>query len=203
MEWVIVMPKRRTFVIDTSAFTNPHSRPPEMTSTEDAVKHFISLAKSCPHLSFFIPYSVKKELSHFLKHNLPEFEFIVTTKSPSLFEIKIPARLMYEFIDDVRDRINKGLRVAEEYIRKAESSTEEKIHSLREKFRSAVRAGIVDSKEDFDVIMLALELRAIVVTSDQGLQRMADLLGISFMDPLVFFQYLNHENLSFSKYDQF
>ncbi len=197
------MPKRRTFVIDTSAFTNPQTRPSEITSTEDAVKYFISLANACPHLSFYIPYSVKKELARFLTHNLPEFEFIVTTKSPSLFEIKIPARLMYEFIDDVRDRINKGLRVAEEYIRKGEITTPEKIHSLREKFRSAVRAGIVDSKEDFDVIMLALELKGIVVTSDRGLQRMADLLGISFMDPLVFFQYLKHENLSFNKYQQF
>ncbi len=200
---MIYLPKRRTFVIDTSAFTNPHGRPDKIKSTEEAVKHFINLAISCPHLSFYIPFSVKKELMHFMNDNLPEFEFVVTTKSPSLFEIKIPARLMHEFIDDVRDRINKGLRVAEEYIRKSGETTEEKIHALREKFRSAVRAGIVDSKEDFDVIMLALELKAIVITSDQGLQRMADLLGISFMDPLVFFQYLENENLSFQKYERF
>ena len=64
----------------------------------------------------------------------------------------------------MRYRIIKGLRIAEEYTKEAGRMSEEDVgrllNKLREKYREALRAGIIDSKEDLDVLLLAYELDA-------------------------------------------
>ena len=59
-----------------------------------------------------------------------------------------------------------GLRIAEEHTKEAGRMSEEDvgrlIKKLREKYREALRAGIIDSKEDLDVLLLAYELDAIL-----------------------------------------
>ena len=84
----------------------------------------------------------------------------------------VPAEFLYEFIDEVRYRINKGLRIAEELTKEAGRMSEEDvgrlINKLREKYREALRSGIIDSKEDLDVLLLAYELDAILESGDEG-----------------------------------
>ena len=47
-----------------------------------------------------------------------------------------------------------------------------------------------DSKEDVDMILLAYELDALLVTADQGAQKWADKLGIKLLMPEKFKQYI-------------
>ncbi|RKY37929.1 MAG: RNA ligase partner protein, partial [Candidatus Omnitrophota bacterium] len=101
-------------------------------------------------------------------------------KPPSKYEIPIPAILLYEFIEEIRIRINKGLRVAEKHSRKGlrGAKEEEIIKNLRNEYRLALREGIIDSKEDFDLILLSKELSAYLATSDKGVIKWAQKLGI-------------------------
>ena len=86
----------------------------------------------------------------------------------------------------MRNRINKGLRVAEKHVRKTVSSENEQdnIKSLREDYRIALREGIVDSRQDCDLLLLAKELDAYLATSDNGLILWAEKLGINCITSL-------------------
>ena len=81
----------------------------------------------------------------------------------------------------MRKRINKGLRIAEKYSRPdlKKKNEEQLIQTLRQEYRTALREGMVDSKEDFDLILLAKELKAYLATYDKGLIKWANKLGIS------------------------
>jgi len=46
-----------------------------------------------------------------------------------------------------------------------------------------LREGIVDSKEDLELILLSLELDAIVLSADKGVLNMADKLGLRYLEP--------------------
>ena len=70
---------------------------------------------------------------------------------------------------------------------------------MREKYRSALRDGIVDSKEDFEVILLAKELHGTVVTADKGLQKYADKIGVGIIDAHVFPEFLLYEVEKYNK----
>lgn len=59
---------------------------------------------------------------------------------------------------------------------------EEVLKSLRRKYREVLREGIVDSKEDLEIILLALELDGVVLSADKGVLSMADSLGLRFWD---------------------
>ena len=110
---------------------------------------------------------------------------LLNKKPPSSYALGVPAMLVYEFIEEMRQRINKGLRIAEKYTRKGlkaaggRDKEEETIKSLRQEYRVALREGIIDSKPDFDLILLAKELEAYLATSDSGLVKWARKLGIS------------------------
>jgi len=81
----------------------------------------------------------------------------------------------------MRLRINKGLRIAEKYTRYGISGRkpeEELIKSLRDEYRVALREGIIDSRQDIDLLALAKEIESPVLSSDQGLIKWAEKLGI-------------------------
>ncbi len=61
---------------------------------------------------------------------------------------------------------------------------------MRDKYREATRKGLVDSIEDLDTILLALELKATVVASDEGITKLAQQLGVIHIDPTDFIQAL-------------
>ncbi|MFW5955804.1 MAG: RNA ligase partner protein, partial [Halorhabdus sp.] len=115
------------------------------------------------------------------------------TKSPAQYEIMIPAEIVYGFIDEMSDRVNRGLRVSEKAVRKAEQSREEQpdheqmsevdqvISDLREEYRRALRQGVLDSREDFDLLILARELDAGVVTEDTGIINWAEDFGLRYL----------------------
>ena len=112
-------------------------------------------------------------------------------KPPKKHDLKTPAFLLYELIEDIRERVNKGLRIAEKAVRSTEQKKiDEIVQDMRRKYRDALREGIIDSKEDVDLLLLAMELDALLITADQGLIKWAEKLGIRWLFPEKFKEYL-------------
>ncbi len=177
-----------SFVLDTSVFTNPDVYQQFQKDREGAIENFIHLALHT-NAEFYMPSSVYSEFLKMveLKHLAPEFELVVKIRSPRKFNLKIPSELLYELIEEIRHRINKGLRIAEEHTKEAGKVSGESVgklvSKLREKYREALRQGIIDSKEDVDVLLLAYELDAVLVSGDDGLRKWADKVGIKLINP--------------------
>lgn len=180
-----------SFVLDTSVFTNPDVYSQFEKDQLGAIENFITLA-SHSRVKFFMPTSVYEEFNKMVELGSlkPRFELAVRIRSPRRFNLMVPAEFLYEFIEEVRYRINKGLRIAEEHTKEAGRLAQEDvgrlINKLREKYREALRTGIIDSKEDLDVLLLAYELDGILVSGDEGLRNWADKVGIKLIDPRSF-----------------
>jgi len=174
-------------VLDTSIFVNPDSRSFFGNTPFEALSNFLDRLKDKKHISCYIPPSVYEELIKFIDKLPPAKKIIlINKKPPSSYQLAVPAMLVYEFIEEMRLRINKGLRIGEKYAREAlkhpsgrKKKDDEIIKSLRVEYRNALRDGIIDSKEDFDLILAAKELNAYLATSDQGLIKWAAKLGIT------------------------
>ena len=177
--------KQECFIIDTSIFTNPDVYITFGRTPTTALKNFLKLIKKLESPNFYMPPSIYQELMDFVDiDKIPEdLQVIIFQKPPMKYEMNIPAFLLYELIEDVRHRIDKGLRVAEQAVREVINENEpDTIKNLRRKYRSALREGIIDSKEDVDLILLARELDGILVTADNGIMTWADKLGIRYVE---------------------
>jgi len=180
-------------VLDTSLFVNPDVRKSLGDTPTEALEAFLFLAAQIHILEFYMPPSIFSELLHFVdRDKIPEeLLLILHQKPPKKHELKCPAFLLYELIDDIRERVNKGLRIAEKAVRSIEKKTHDDIiQDLRRKYREALREGIIDSKEDVDLLLLSMELDALLITADQGLIKWAEKLGIKWLFPEKFKDYL-------------
>ncbi len=185
--------KKDRVVLDTSLFVNPEVRNDFGGTPTEAIKGFLILAEQIPTIEFYMPSSIFSELLNFVdRKEIPgRFLAILHQKSPSRHELSCPAFLLYELIEDIRDRINRGLRIAEKAVRNVGKVDErEIIQSMRKNYREALREGIIDSKEDVDLILLAKELDALLVTVDHGAITWAEKLGIRWLLPSRFKDYL-------------
>ncbi|GIW40327.1 MAG: UPF0278 protein [Candidatus Binatia bacterium] len=133
-----------------------------------------------------MPPSIFEELKTFLEPDdlPPDFDYVVSLRAPDRYGVLVPGFLLYELIDDIRGRIDKGLRVAEKAVRSAgPKKVETTIARLREEYREALRTGLLDSREDVDLILLARELGGALVSSDRAVTTWAEKLGIRLVDP--------------------
>jgi len=177
--------KEECFVIDTSIFTNPDVYITFGRTPTTALKNFLKLIIKLEGPGFYMPPSIYEELINFVDiDKIPkDLQVRIFQKPPKKLEMNVPAFLLYELIEDVRHRIDKGLRVAEQAVREVINDNEpDTINNLRRKYRSALREGIIDSKEDVDLILLARELDGILVTADKGIITWADKLGIRYVE---------------------
>ncbi|TAN43247.1 MAG: RNA ligase partner protein [Nitrospirae bacterium] len=180
-------------VLDTSLFVNPDVRTNLGRTPTEALATFLSLASRIKLLEFYMPPSIFEELLNFVdKEKIPgEMLLALNQKPPKKHELKFPGIVLYELIEEMRERVNKGLRAAEKAVRSAAGKEpDEIIQDLRKKYREALREGIIDSKEDVDLLLLALELDAILISADQGLIRWAEKMGIQWVIPERFRDYL-------------
>lgn len=185
--------KKDKLVLDTSLFVNPEVRHDFGGSPTEALNGFLALADKIPALEFYMPSSIFEELLNFvdIKKVHGSFTALIRQKSPSKHELNSPALLLYEFVEEMRDRVNKGMRIAEKAVRNKDKSPErELIQSMRKNYRDALREGILDSKEDVDLIFLAKELDALLVTVDHGAIKWAEKLGVRWLIPTEFKEYL-------------
>ncbi|BAD85614.1 hypothetical protein, conserved [Thermococcus kodakarensis KOD1] len=180
------------FVLDTSIFVNPEVRKNFGDNPTEAMKTFLSYAeKLFGKVEFYMPPGIYREVMHFVDSEelRPAIELYIIKKPPNVHELKIPAFVVYELIEDIRRRIDKGLRVAEKAVRESVLDTDNVdniIQKLRRNYRRALREGIVDSKEDFELILLAMELDATIVSADVGILTWAQKMGIKWVDSSVF-----------------
>lgn len=178
----------RRFVLDTSVFTNPDVSAQFADDPLDAVRVFIDLASRDPDSEFYMPLSVYEEFRGMrdLDDLAADFETVVWVRSPRRFQLTIPSDVLYEFIDEVRSRIDRGLRIAEQHTKRAgEAATmpPELITHLRDQFREAMRKGLVDSREDVDAVLLAMELDAELATADEGMRKLGNRVGVKLVTP--------------------
>jgi len=219
--------QKQRFCLDTTAITDSEVRKAlnVSTITESTEKILDLIAKSRVHLgiSCHIPYpNVYDELIGFLKREGCPKEIIIKVdtwlvkKTPNRYEIKLPAEILYEYIRDLRERINKGMRLSENAIYETanevhalttennlKNNKRELINSVlsktvnifRNKYRSALRTGTLDSAPDLDVLLLAKELDAAVVANDEGIEKWAQRLGLRFVKskdfPFILKEYLS------------
>ncbi len=225
---------RQRFVIDTTALTDLQTR--EFMQIDDlcegmrSMLELIAEARLNLEISCYIPFpSVYNELQQFARNNGCDEEVIakidtwLVKKTPDRHNVKIPSHIFYEYVAYMRERINKGMNVAEEAIREAsfqcllhdipgketalegEINREEDVEReiigkivgrFRNKYRAALRYGILDSAPDIDVLLLAKELDAAVVANDMGIQKWAEQMGVRFVPaptfPMMLKEYLKH-----------
>jgi RNA ligase partner protein len=211
---------RQRFVLDTTAITDAGLRMKEgyesICESAQEILDLIAKARLKLDISCYIPFpTVYNELVSFLKrHKCSEEVFIkldtwLVKKTPNRYEVRIPAAIFYEYISTMRQKINKGRKIAEEFIWESSAvavkftdnreELEREIGSLiskfRDKYRTALRQGILDSAPDLDVLLLAKELEAGVVSSDVGIRKWSERLGLRFVEaskfPRMLKEYLN------------
>jgi RNA ligase partner protein len=198
---------RQRFVLDTSLFITEEIRD-EDDSLESAVLRLLDLVATARlelNISCYMPPSIHDELATMLRDRgvseevFSRLDTWVVRKSPDRYGVTIPANIVYNFIDEMSDRVNRGLRVSEEALREVQQLDPEKLaartegesdyvteadrvlSSMRDKYRRALRQGVLDSREDFDLLVLARELDAGVVTEDRGIISWADDFGLRYV----------------------
>ncbi len=199
----------QVFVLDTTAVTEARLKSKLGTSDlESIVKSITELIRDSRlelGATFYMTPSTWNELRRFLLGNnvsldtVNELSAWITVKAPDKLTVKLPASVFSEYISDMRKRVYKGLRVAEDMIKKTRrecvGTNDDEcygviIRNLRDRYREALRKGIIDSPEDFDTVILALELKGAVVSSDSGIKNMCEHLGIMVIDPEQFVEAL-------------
>ena len=199
---------KQRFVIDTTALTDVEIRRSEgyesLCASINEILNLIAEARLKLEISCYIPYpTIYNEVMDFIKRYECEKEVMIKVdtwlvkKTPDRYEVKIPAAIFFEYIDHMREKINKGRRVAEEAIWEASIISQrlkdknkieiqeeigKVVGKFREKYRTTLRHGILDSAPDIDVLLLAKELEAGVVASDLGIKRWAEKMGLRFVE---------------------
>lgn len=192
------------FVLDTTSITEVRLRRAlgvnDLEGVVSKIAELIREARLRLQARFYMTPLTWSELRRILIGNQVSLDTIqelaawITVKAPDKLSLQIPASVFSEYVADIRRRLFKGLRVAETALRRAakecyeagEPCIGESIRDLRDKYREATRKGLVDSVEDLDTILLAMELKGIIVTSDAGIRRLGEQLGIIVVDPVDF-----------------
>ncbi|BAW31391.1 MAG TPA: RNA ligase partner protein [Methanothermobacter sp.] len=205
---------KQRFVLDTTAFTDNQLK--EMLGAGDlhkSVDRFLDLiarSRIKLNISCHMPPVTYKEFTDYMnRYSCPEeilvkAETWIVKKTPNRYDTMIPSQVFFEYVRDIRERMNKGMRISEAAIWEAaveamvmaskgvkKSRIEMEviggaIKDFRKKYRSALRRGTLDSAPDLDVLLLAKELGAGVVAADEGIKVWAERLGLRFLDAVSF-----------------
>jgi uncharacterized protein len=185
-------------VLDTSLFVNPASAAAYGESPTLAFTRFLEQARRVEDVEFLMPPSIYAELMHFADEPAISRDLlaVVHQQAPKKHEIKVPGFFLYTLVEEIRDRIDRGLRLAETAVRdalkeapppepkkgeKGPRADAEWIARLRESHRRIMREGMLDSRADVDLLLLAYETSATVVSADQGVLLWAENLGLSIL----------------------
>ena len=183
------------FVLDTSLFLANQVRE-DGDNLDDAVERLLD-SMDDSGLEFYMPPTTFEELMDILEgsvepENMKELKAVITRQSPSRYEVDIPGEMLYKFIGEMRERVDKGLRLSEKAVRKDLDEIDEPEHehysktdvvvsNLRDNYKEKMRKGTIDSKEDIDLLLLAREIEASIVTEDQGVINWCEDLGVSYI----------------------
>ncbi len=208
------MPAKQRFVLDTTAFTDNQLREEygegKLVKTVDVLADLIAESRIKLNISCHMPPITYKEFIDYMgRYECPESILVksetwIVKKTPNRYDTKIPSEIFYEYVQDIRERMNKGMRISENAIweaavesmvrlsrgeAKAEIEMEiigNAIKDFRKRYRAALRKGTLDSAPDLDVLLLAKELGAGVVAADEGIRVWAERLGLRFLSAKSF-----------------
>ncbi|MHA1630926.1 MAG: RNA ligase partner protein [Candidatus Heimdallarchaeota archaeon] len=203
---------RQRFVLDTTAFTDSKLLEQFGGTISDVVirlTELISIGRLRLNISCYMPPSTFKELKEFLLENkcslrdVDQVEAWVVRKTPDRYSVMLSSHVIYEYVSDVRKRLDQGMSIVRKAIKEALKYCEKNIfednhsknikdieHSLtrnfEEKYRQKMRRGVLDSLPDIDTLILAKELNAGVVSADSGIKAWAERMGIRFVEASFF-----------------
>lgn len=194
-----------TYIIDTNLFFNMEANLGIGKDTETIIRNLTSIMKNIKGKALFImPPRIVDEIKSFFEN--PEQEFLkdffseITVKSPDLGNLQINASIIAEYIEESRKRAYRSQDVAEEEIKHAgemfmgkEALAQKEfqmaigkiVKNFRNRYRNALRTGFIDSLADFDLIMLAKEQDAFLVSTDEGVIQWGRKLGVKEIAPSV------------------
>lgn len=212
----------KQYIFDTNFFFNMENDSGFGNNSQEVFEQVTEYARkiSKDSVSFLMPPSIVTEIHTFLDEGTPfltDFLSHVTVKAPEKHNVTIPAQLMYEIVQDIRQRSYRGLQIAEEELQNVASEFHtlnsgemselddeqntriafqkkigQHITKLRDRYRNATRTKFLDSTADLDVIMLAREVDGVVVSSDEGVIEWARRFGVKEAIPRVLKQQLDH-----------
>lgn len=193
------------YVIDTNLFFNMEAKMGIGNDTETIIRNMTKYVKAAKKSAvFYMPPRIVDEIKSFFED--PEQEFLqdffarITIKSPNLGELMINSHVIAEYIEESRKRAYRSQDVAEEEIKHAgemfmgkevlpqkefQMAVGKIIKNFRGRYRNALRTGFIDSLADFDLIMLAKEQDAFLVSTDEGVIQWGRKLGVKEVDPSV------------------
>ena len=215
---------KQRFVLDTTAFTDTQLRDDygegNLSQTVDVLMDLIAKSRIKLNISCHMPPITYKEFKDYMaRYECPDETMVkaetwIVKKTPNRYDTKIPSEIFYEYVQDMRERMNKGMRISESSI--WEASVESMVNmtrgenkadieanvlgkaitDFRKRYRAALRKGTLDSAPDLDVLLLAKELGAGVVAADEGIKVWAERLGLRFLSaksfPKMMEEYLQH-----------
>ena len=192
----------QNYILDTNLFFNMEGHMGIGNTTEEIIRNLtVAITKSKENAMSLIPPIVADEIKTFFEN--PEQEFLldffrtITIKSPNLTELSVSSSTMSAFIDESRERSYRGMKVAEEEMiatgnlfmghevlphKEYQITIGKVIKSFRDRYRNATRTGFLDSKADFDLIMLARETDGYLVSTDEGVIKWGRIMGVKEMD---------------------
>ncbi len=214
----MILAKQR-FVLDTTAFTDTQLRDNfgdgDLVKTVEFLVELIAKSRIKLNMSCHMPPITYKEFSEYMaRYECPEEVMVkadtwIVKKSPNRYDTKIPSEIFYEYVQDMRERMNKGMRTSENAMweaavesmvrtsrgdKKSQVEVEvigKAIADFRKRYRLALRKGTLDSAPDLDVLLLAKELGAGVVAADEGIKVWAERLGLRFLSAKSFPKMMN------------
>lgn len=194
--------KTSVFVLDTNLFFNMEADSGLGKSSKEVMTaiYEYGLKLTGERVQFYMPPTIVDEILTFLPQSdeaLKKLLSVVHVKSPEISNIKFSAEVFYTLVKDIRERSYRGLVVAEEEVNNAVKDMEGKtydhiehqkeigkhITKLRERYRNATRTKFLDSVADLDLIVLAQELDASVVSSDEGIMAWSRIFGVKETKP--------------------
>ena len=196
------------YVLDTNLFFNMEPGLNIGKKTDEVIKR-VAIAfknlKDKQKAMFYMPPSIVKELKTFFENKesplLKDFLSEITIKSPDRSKVDFPSDVFYALVSEIHNRCLRGLSISEDELTKAvlsldgvkfsdkkESQTKIGgfIKSLRDRYRQSTRFGFLDSVADLDLIVLAKEQNAYLVSTDEGVISWGRRFGVKEMDAQVF-----------------
>jgi len=197
----------KKYIIDTNLFFNMEASMGLGETTADIVKTLVGAVQKAGEneLEIVVPPTIVQEITSFF--DTPDDPLLkllfgsITVKSPGTSEQSVSASIFEQLIDDYRSRAYRAMKVAEEEVtntaqmfmgkevlpqKEFQMACGKILTKLRDRYRNATRTGTIDSKADFDLIMLAKEQDGYLVTTDEGVTYWARLLGVKEMPSSVF-----------------
>ncbi len=165
---------------------------------------FIKVGKS-KKARFLMPPRIVEEIYYLAdastKPKIDEFLAQVTVQSPTIHNQTIGVQILYDFVNESRVRTQQGLHIADEiivqtaqsYLQKQEmakidfqKSLQPIKENLRLRYRNATRTGFIDSLADLDLLFLAKESEASLISADEGVVLWGRKMGVKEMGLPVF-----------------